>query len=364
MRAAPVPVLIVLPCLDEAPVLGDTCRSLGFGTGPENQPVYTTLIIVDNGSTDDTLSVAREIQRCSRPGTVLLAHEPERGYVPPRRTGNLLARSLTEANTPDGSRHLILQADADTRYCEGYVAAMQQAAVVSGPHTLLEGGAEFSPDVHEQLGPYLRLLADIDEAVLSRIALSPEDELVCTDAVSAYRLGDYFAWGGHEREHAEGEEIHAETTRLRIRSLPWSGKKVRVWDAVAFPSERKTILRPAEEFASAGFPRGERWRSAWRRDYSGPTTAHEFGTARDHPEVMRAIRFRERHLLALFGLLPVHAARALGTSAPQADPGLLRLAASLPARDASTLTNEPGRLITDVLEVVDHRPRALDELLG
>ena len=363
-RAAPIHVVIVLPCLDEASVLRATCGSLGFGTDPVSQPADTTLVIVDNGSTDSTLSIAREVQQCSIPDTVLLAQEPERGYVPPRRTGNLLSCGLAEANNLDGSRILILQADADTRYCDGYVEAMRRAATLAGPHAMLEGIAEFRPDLHERLQSYLHLMAETDERVFSGIALLPEDELICTDAVSAYRLGDYLEWGGHQREQVENEEIHAETTRLRIRSLPWGGQKILVEDAVAFPSERKAILRPAEEFATAGFPRGERWRSAWRRGYSGPATAEEFGEARDHPEVVRAIRVRERHLLAVFALLPLHAARALGAPPPKVDPGLLRLAASLPARNASVLTREPGQLITDVLHVVDHRPRALDELLG
>jgi glycosyltransferase involved in cell wall biosynthesis len=356
--------VIVIPCLNEASSLRATCRSLGFGIRPNDQRADTTLVIVDNGSTDDTLTIAQEIQRSALPGTVILGQENERGYVPPRRAGNLLARQFANASHLDPSRVLILQADADTRYSDGYVEAMLHAAGLAGPHTMLEGIAEIPPELHPRLNSFLRLTAETDERVFSLIAPSPEDELICTDAVCAYRLSDYFDWGGHQREYVEdGEEVYAESTRLRIRSLPSGGRKILVEDAVAFPSERKILLRPGEEFATAGFPRGERWRSAWRRSYSGPATAEEFGAARDSPEVLRARRAREHHLIALFGLLPIHAARAVGATLPQANPALLRLAESLPRRDSMILTHEPARLITDVLEVVDYKPQALDELL-
>lgn len=357
--------VIVMPCLNEAHVLNLTCRSLGFGEASENQPLDTTLIIIDNGSTDPTLSVAREVQRNSRPGSVILDQERERGYVPPRRTGNLLARDFATSGGMEPSRILLLQADADTWYAGGYVEAMRRAATLAGPHAVLEGLAEYAPETHHGMGPYLRLMAETDERVLSLLGTAPEDEIVCTDAVSAYRMGDYFTWGGHLQELDKGgEEIFAETTRLRMRSLLWGGRKTSVFDAVAYPSERKVLLRGAEEFATAGFPRGERWRSAWRQSYRGPSSAVEFGAAPDHPEVARCIKMRERHLLALFGLLPVHAARAAGSPPPHADPAVLRITASLPARDAATLARTPGQLITDVLDIVDHRPRELDTVLA
>lgn len=357
-------VVIVIPCLDEAELLRATCESLGFSGNPLDQPSDTTLVIVDNGSTDGSLSIARRIQQQSAPKTVVVAQEAQRGFVPPRVTGGLLAADIAETNHLPGRQTLVLQADADTTYCDGYVTAMRRAAASTGPHTLLEGIAEFSPGVQERLGPYLRLVAETDERVLASIDLPPQKDLICTDAVSAYLLEDYWAWGGHQREYAGDEEILAETTRLRIRSLPHGGNKQRVQDALAFPSERKAVRLPAEEFATAGFPRGQRWRSAWRRGYLGPATAEEFGAARDHPEVRRAIHVRKRHLLALFGLLPLHAARALGESSLQyASVGLRNLAASLPSRGFTVVAREPGLLIIDILGVVDHRPHELDALL-
>ena len=355
--------VIVIPCFNEASVLRATCQSLGFGTGGADQPAHATLIIVDNGSTDETPAIARKIQRDSRAGSVIVGYERERGYVPPRRAGNFLARDFARATGLEPSEILLLQADADTRYAGGYVEAMRQAASLAGADVLLEGLAEYAVDAH--LGLYLRLMAATDERVFSRLGIPETHEFVCTDAVSAYRLGDYFTWGGHQREFdATGEEILAETTRLRIRSLRWGGRKTKVESAVAFPSERKVLLRGAEEFATAGFPRGEQWRAAWRRSYNGPESAAEFAAVPDDPEVIRCIKTRERHVLALFGLLPVHAVRTAGGTPPPADLELLSIASLLPARDAAVLSRHPGLLISDVLDIVDHRPDELNQFLA
>lgn len=358
-------VAVVLPCLNEEESLLSTCRTLGFGTSGVGQAAQAVLVIVDNGSTDNTVSVAREIQDASPPGTVFVTHEEERGYVPPRHRGNGLARSFAEAHGIHSGQVLVLQADADTLYQQDYIEQMRLAAQAAGANTLLEARAEFPPGFQNSFPEYVALLAKTDDRFFRTINFGAADDLVCTDAVSGYRLSDYLTWGGHIREYREdGEEIHAETTRLRIRSVAHGAKKVLVEDAVALPSERKMLLRPAEEFATAGFPRESGWRAAWRRKYTGPDTAEAFGTARDNPEVLEVIRLRERHLAALFGLLPLHAARALGAPPATADPRLLEITASLPARDANTLLHRPGQLLADVLDVVDHRGAALDVLFG
>lgn len=358
-------VVVVLPCLNEEEALLSTCISLGFGTFGVGQPPAAILFIVDNGSSDNTISVAHEIQDASISETVFVTVEEERGYVPPRHTGTGLAKSFGEANGIPPDEILVLQADADTLYQEGYIEQMRAVAQAAGANTLLEARAEFPPGFQHSFPEYVALLADTDDRFFRTIELRAADDLVCTDAVCGYRLGDYMTWGGHIREYREdGEEIHGETTRLRIRSVAHGAKKVLVEDAVALPSERKTLLHAAEEFATAGFPRGSRWRTAWRRKYTGPDTAEAFGTARDHPEVVEAIRLRERHLAALFGLLPLHSARALGAPPVIADPRLLEIVASLPARDANTLLHRPGQLLVDVLDFVDNGGATLDALFG
>jgi hypothetical protein len=357
-------VVVVMPCLNEAELLGASCRSLGFGGSSSAQPKGTTLIVVDNGSTDDTLNVATEIQLNSAPGTVVIAREPERGYVPPRATGNRLASRLAAVRQSEGLQTLILQADADTLYNKTYIEAMCKAAIAADSQTLLEGVAQFSSAADHSIPTYLHLMQTTDQEVFAQIPEAPGADLLCTDAVCAYRLEGYMAWGGHQREFDAGEELFAETTRLRLRCLARNGRKVQVEDALAFPSVRKLVLSPAEQFASAGYPRGERWRVSWRHAYAGPSSAEEFGASRDHPEVQRAIAERQRHLLALFGLLPLHVTRALGL--PQVDSSnhqLMRIAASLPRRGRSAVAMQPGCLIADVLEVVDRRPHELDSLL-
>jgi hypothetical protein len=358
-------VAVVLPCLNEEESLLSTCRSLGFGTSGVDQAPQAVLIIVDNGSTDNTISVAREIQNACLPGTVIIGREKERGYVPPRHRGNGLAKRFAEAHGMHSGQVLVLQTDADTLYQQDYIEQMRLAAQAAGANTLLEARAEFPPGFQNSFPGYVALLAETDDRFFRTINFRAADDLVCTDAVCGYRLSDYLAWGGHIREYRkDGEEIHAETTRLRIRSVAHGAGKVLVEDAVALPSERKTLLRPAEEFATAGFPRESGWRAAWRRKYTGPDTAEAFGTARDHPDVVEAIRLRERHLAALFGLLPLHAAKALGAPPATADPRLFEIVASLPAHDANTLLHQPGQLLVDVLDVVDHRGATLDALFG
>src|SRR3546814_5724652 len=85
-------VAIVIPCLNEQDSLASTCASLGFCGSDVQPPVDTSLILVDNGSADQTATVMGEIQRAA-PDRVILANESERGYVPPRHRGALVARS-------------------------------------------------------------------------------------------------------------------------------------------------------------------------------------------------------------------------------------------------------------------------------
>ena len=93
-------VFIVIPCLNEAAELEASCASLGFGLGAETRPAETTLILVDNGSTDKTPEIMKQIQHSSYEGAVLVAHEGERGFVPPRRDGNLRAGLPPEGGGP------------------------------------------------------------------------------------------------------------------------------------------------------------------------------------------------------------------------------------------------------------------------
>src|SRR6267378_1266299 len=111
-------VVLVMPCLNEEQNLEATCASLGFGSGTKSLPQGTVLIIMDNGSSDSTLSIAEKIKRSSKPDAVLVGQELERGYVPVRHRGNLIADELARSARLPADTVLILQVDADCHYSE------------------------------------------------------------------------------------------------------------------------------------------------------------------------------------------------------------------------------------------------------
>src|SRR4051794_26936693 len=92
-------VAVVLPSFNEEAALRNTCKSLGFlKLAMDPLASRTFLFIVDNGSTDGTLEVAREIQHDAYSGVIFIGQEKERGYVPPRHTGNTLVKAFAERN--------------------------------------------------------------------------------------------------------------------------------------------------------------------------------------------------------------------------------------------------------------------------
>src|SRR5258705_8399462 len=104
-------VVLVMPCLNEADNLKQTCLSLGFGRDSEHLSEHTALVIIDNGSTDATAEVAEEIRRSSKPDTVHLIQEPERGFVPAPNAGNLCPRRLANSLGWNEAGGLVLQGD-------------------------------------------------------------------------------------------------------------------------------------------------------------------------------------------------------------------------------------------------------------
>jgi glycosyltransferase involved in cell wall biosynthesis len=353
---AQLPAVVVLPCLNEEEALLDTCRSLGFARGGDGQDSSLYLVIVDNDSTDSTFDIAEAIRNTSMPNSVYVVREAERGYVPPRHTG--VAHAGVMAQAAGWSDVVILQADADTTYDGEYVGKIRESAAEAGENAFLVGTAEFPEEFRSGSPDYVSHSSEVDTRVLTRLGVPESDDLICTDAVCAYRLSDYLTWGGHLREYSrEGDEIHAETTRLYMRSLSRGSRKVLVPGALAYPSARKTVRRPGEEFATAGFPREASWRQAWRVRYSDDIGTE--GIPLD--ELSRAdleeiIRTRERHLIALFGVLPLHVFRSLGRdAAPGCDAQVRAVAEALPRRGADDLYRSPGLFIEDVLRWVDER---------
>jgi len=190
-------VAVVLPSLNEEKTILETCKSLGFNreaitrSGPN-----AFLFIVDNESTDKTLELARQLQLDSPPGSVIIGHEEERGYVPPRHKGNTLVTEFANQRGLSHSDILLLQVDADTQYEKGYIESMRSASKALGPNLLLEGLAEFPPEFRDSFPEYVDSCRNTDERTLSILDTLVPGDIICPDAVCGYRLSDYFYWGG------------------------------------------------------------------------------------------------------------------------------------------------------------------------
>lgn len=353
-------LVVVIPCFNEAQTLAATCASLGFGTGPAATPGGTFLILVDNNSTDATAALAHSILATSLPGTVIIGYEPEQGYVPPRHRGNLLARELAESRHWPLENVLLLQADADTYYTTGYSTFMRVAALASGPDRLLEASAAHWPAFQAAHPFYTALCDEADNRFVRLFPPKLSDEIVVDDKIAGYRLSDYFRWGGHQREFtADGEEIHAETTRLYIRARAMGALKIAVPQAVVWHSERKILAEPALHMATAGFPREASWNQQW----AAATDAWELGrleTRHCELNVVPVLRARELHLLGLLSILPLHVSRALGQGP---DGRLAEFAAFclhwLPRRTVADMRLHPGLFLTDIFALIHEHGDAL-----
>lgn len=345
---------MVVPCLNEEENLADTCTSLGFGTGSDTSPGGTFLFLIDNGSEDSTVAVAERIRSRSRKNTVFVGHEAARGFVPPRHRGNLMANELATSMGWNTDDLLILQADADTLYSEGYINSMRSATQSSGPNVMIEACVDYMPEFKAGYPEYIHICNKTDGEFVRLFARDFSDDDVVDDKVSGYRLSDYFRWGGHRREYtASGEEIHAETARLYMRARAQGARRTRVDAAMAFHSPRKVLEDPALHLATAGFPRESSWKDAWRRQYRGPQGLDGLCSQPRHPEVLKAVRAREEHLLALLGALPVHVDRALGeTSTVETTEFADLVLPLLPRRFAEDLVTGPAVFLTDVFELM------------
>jgi glycosyltransferase involved in cell wall biosynthesis len=356
-------VALVVPCLNEEENLEDTCASLGFGTGKSSTPENAVLFLIDNDSDDSTVAVAERIKSDSRENSVVVGHEVERGYVPPRHRGNLMANELASSMGWSADGLLILQADADTRYSEGYINSMRSATEASGPNVMIEACVDYPPEFKAEYPEYIRVCNETDAVFARLFARDLSDDDVVDDKVSGYRLSDYLRWGGHRREYtASGEEIHAETARMYIRARGRFAKRRRVAGALAYHSPRKVLEDPARHLATAGFPREVSWNERWRRLYQGPGDLKTLFAAPLHRDVTTAIRVREEHLLALLGALPVHVDRTLGEiSSVESEAFADAVLPLLPVRTTADLSTRPGIFLTDVFELIERHGDSLLE---
>jgi hypothetical protein len=360
MRAA-----IVVPCLNEELSLSRTCSSLGFGVGAAQRTSDDAhLVLVDNGSEDQTWAVMEQVRAESPKGTVTLVREPERSFVAPRHRGALEARKIARASsTPDGEM-LIVQADADTVYGAGYVRAMIEMASSSPGNSLIEGIANPPVEFRETNASYVMLCEAID-ASMAHLFVEEADDIIVVDALCAYTIEDYFAWGGHSREFTgPGEEVHAETSRLYVKARLAGALRLRSPTAVAWPSRRKVVANAALHFAMAGFPRDE----AWQRRQGGLFSGHKAiaDPMRWRPEIREeAIFLRSAHSIILFAVLPSHVARLAGNRAvPPATPALNDLMSGVSNLSKADILGNTATLFERGLALIETHREQLEAAIG
>jgi hypothetical protein len=341
---------VVMPCLDEVHYVEAAIRSL-LQPARNGFPA-ARIVVVDNGSTDGSVELVEQLGR-EQPGRIHLVSENRRGYVPPRRRGvehvEWLAASLNVA--PHDV--LVLQADADTVYKEGYVAAMQVASA-STRGAMFEGATSRPPAFLREHPDYVAAERLVD-AGMEALEIADQDDVVVDDKICGYWLEDYLRWGGlFEEWTAVGDPIHAETTRLFIRArLKEGATKVRVNPAGALPSPRRIIEDAGYQFATLGFPRERSWAcvlTARRRANDVDSFAR--GVIRgSEPD---AVNLRQAHLMALFRYLPAIIMRAGDTDRDRLHaPDILSALDLLPVRTAGELEAWPSLAIMDVFGLID-----------
>lgn len=338
---------IVMPCLNEEAVLAKTCASLGFGI-EKSITSTATLILVDNGSNDQTLREAEIIRANSEPGSVVIVHEPERGYVPPRRRGNVIAADLASRQNASRDDWLVIQADADTQYGEGYVEAMSAVAQSTSPNAFLKARTSYPNEFIRNHGGYVELCDKVD-AEFEHLLSDDPDDVIIDDKACAYRLSRYFQWGQHQREFMDGgDEVFAETTRLYLRARSFDAHVVLVDDALACHSPRRVFQHAGLDLATSGFPREKSWSEHWSGVLAEIKSIDDLLAEANAAIVRTALRWRRRHIIGLFGVLPWHVHRSSGSRSNHAsEPWAMAL--DLPMRDKRCLRATPGRLIEDTL---------------
>ena len=289
-------VAIVMPCLNEENTLQQACASLGFGRDGFPAPRSQVLILVDNGSDDETLAVANHIAEHSTHGSVLVCVEEERGHLPAR------SRGVTVAANESGTQ-FIVQADADTEYQPGYAAALWASAQQFGLGTLVEGMMMWPAAAIAEISVLEQLLGDFDSSTMNTQQLVNFD-VVVDDKCCGYWLDDYLKWGGHRREYwSSGEEMLAETTRLFMRGVARGANRFTVEAASARHSVRNWERNVLLEIASAGFPMPASWQVKWGGADKIPYTYRTLNASQQE-KWDEALEMRQKMLTALFRTLP------------------------------------------------------------
>jgi len=114
---APARVFVVLPAYNEAANLGPLLEEIDIALSEEG--LAYTVILVDDGSSDDTLGVARAYQ--AHIDLEIVAHEVNRGL------GETIRDGLRQAAARCGGRDIVVAMDADNTHTPGLIRSMVRA---------------------------------------------------------------------------------------------------------------------------------------------------------------------------------------------------------------------------------------------
>ncbi|HTN45520.1 MAG TPA: glycosyltransferase family A protein [Flavipsychrobacter sp.] len=345
-------VITIIPCYNEEDNISWTCSSLGFGINDAKQNLQHLLVLIDNNSTDSTLSVLQKIKTNSIEGTVYIHIEKEQGYVPARHAGNEIARSIALSNGWNENSVLILQADADTFYSTGYIQEMARISLDVGENVLVEACVSYESKLIRKYRRYFDLCAEVDGRLLSRYKMDTGEEIIVDDKVAGYRLSDYFFWGGHVREYfSNGNEVYAETTRLYLRAKTKGAKKVLAENAEAKHSMRKLIADTALHFATAGFPREDLFKERFKR-LNLKIDINDIESSKQSSSYEILAEFRLLHVIALFIVLPLYIRHHDNINLSMNDPLEQFIISLLPAQSEEILFT-PKVYFENIFNVID-----------
>ena len=203
-------VTVVLPAYNEAAAISALLNSIACTF--ENVGIEYDVIVVDDGSTDDTASSA--LKASGKSHVEIVRHEVNRGLGEAIRTG--LVRAIQRA----GQRGAIVTMDADSTHVPGLMVRMTR--------TLDEGfdlviASRFVRGARVVGVPFLRRLLSSGASVLFRLRYPITDVRDFTSGYRAYRadaLVEAFADHGPSLIRASGFSSMVELLlRLRGRGL-------------------------------------------------------------------------------------------------------------------------------------------------
>jgi glycosyltransferase involved in cell wall biosynthesis len=157
-------VLVLLPCLNESSALGRTIENIRV------QIPHAIIVVIDNGSTDDSIQVARSLG-------VVLIHEPQKGK------GNAFRRGLNFI-TPEISAVLLVDSD-DTYGLENLGNAL--TAVIHQGYDMVVGNRTIQKNERNNLSDPFRVGHVLGNRALSAIGRTMHPAGVL-DTLSGWRV--------------------------------------------------------------------------------------------------------------------------------------------------------------------------------